>query len=51
MCQARFTHTSVSTSDYQHIIVFGGYESVPLRTVEIYNILENQWSKIEGVDS
>ena len=25
MNQARFTHTAVSTTDYQHIIVFGGY--------------------------
>lgn len=50
MSQPRFTHTSVSTSDYQNIIVFGGYEVGPLRTVEVYNVLQKQWTKCEDVD-
>ena len=50
MNQARFTHSAVCTSDYQSIIVFGGFENKPLRSVEVYNVVENKWTTINEMD-
>ena len=33
MNQARFRHSAVCTSDYQNIIVFGGFQIQPLKSV------------------
>ncbi len=44
MNQSRFTHTAVVTNDYQNILVFGGFQNEPLKSVEVYNILENKWT-------
>lgn len=37
--QARFTHTALCTGDYQNIIVLGGFQNQPLKTVEVYDTI------------
>lgn len=46
MSQARCTHSTVSLSESQEILVFGGFDYVPLDSVEKYNVISNEW---EGV--
>jgi influenza virus NS1A-binding protein len=50
MNEGRFTHSAVSTSDYQNIIVFGGFQNQPLRSVEVYNTVENKWTTISQME-
>jgi hypothetical protein len=46
MIEPRSTHSAVATSDYQYIFVFGGFHNNPLKTIEVYSIAENKWSRI-----
>jgi influenza virus NS1A-binding protein len=46
MSQARCTHSAVSLSDSQEILVFGGFDYVPLDTVEKFNVISNEWESV-----
>jgi influenza virus NS1A-binding protein len=43
MSQARCTHSAVSIFESQEIYVFGGFDYVPLDSVERYNVISNEW--------
>lgn len=38
MRHARFAHTALISKDLQFIIISGGYDTKPLRNVQIFNI-------------
>lgn len=39
----RFAHTAVVTNDLQSIIVSGGFNKQPLKSVEVFDIMEGKW--------
>ena len=41
MSQARCTHSAVSIFESQQIYVFGGFDYIPLDSVERYNVITN----------
>ena len=43
MGQSRCTHSAVSIFESQEIYVFGGFDYVPLDSVERYNVISNEW--------
>lgn len=46
MKQARCTHSAVSIFESQEIFVFGGFDFVPLDSVEKYNVISNEWESV-----
>ena len=41
----RFAHTAVITNDLQSVIVSGGFNKEPLKSVEIFDTMEGKWRK------
>jgi hypothetical protein len=48
MQKARFAHTAVLTHDLSSVIVSGGFNEGPLKSVEIWDVIEENWKP--GID-
>lgn len=46
MGQSRCTHSAVAIFDSQEIYVFGGFDYIPLDSVERYSVISNEWEPI-----
>jgi len=48
---ARCTHSSIAIYETQEIYVFGGFDFLPLSSVERYSLINNEWEKIMDMPS
>ncbi|EGR31203.1 kelch-like 12, putative [Ichthyophthirius multifiliis] len=49
MNNPRCTLSAVISQDNQYIYVFGGFDNVPLNSVERYNLVEDKWEIIQNM--
>ena len=49
--KGRCTHSAVSVFDSQQIIVSGGFDQVPLETIEKYSLISNEWQVLTKMPS